>query len=272
MGAVVPLVMRGAAPVLSWIPDTSGLPLRQSTIDRLADLYAHSDERLAKAFAEGIAIGKVGKSNGVAVAGSVRPALADQGKDAIAKAAPSGAGAGAEPKNRPFREFVETAKAAAQFLAASDGPRVGALSFNGWDTHANEGVTNGLLSNRLAGLDLAIRTLHDGLGTAWGETAIVIVTEFGRTARPNGTGGTDHGTATAALVLGGAVKGGRVIADWPGLSDAALFEGRDLKPTMDLRGVLKGVLQDHLGIPSGALAARVFPDSSRIVPVGGLIA
>jgi uncharacterized protein (DUF1501 family) len=100
---------------------------------------------------------------------------------------------------------------------------------------------------------------------------VVVATEFGRTARINGTDGTDHGTATVALLAGGALKGGRVIADWPGLKPANLHEGRDLKPTTDLRGVLKGVLKDHLRLDEAALASKVFPDSGRVKPTPGLL-
>jgi uncharacterized protein (DUF1501 family) len=109
------------------------------------------------------------------------------------------------------------------------------------------------------------------MGPAWAETAVLIVTEFGRTARTNGTEGTDHGTGSAALLIGGAVKGGRVLADWPGLSDAALYEGRDLKPTGDIRAIMKGVLRDHLGIPDGALGTTVFPGSASVTGVRGLM-
>jgi uncharacterized protein (DUF1501 family) len=110
------------------------------------------------------------------------------------------------------------------------------------------------------------------MGAAWPDTVAVIVTEFGRTARVNGTEGTDHGMATIAIMVGGAVKGGRVLADWPGLRDAALYEGRDLAPTCDLRAVLKGVLRDHLGIPDGALAGGIFPHSAAARPLEGLMA
>ena len=110
------------------------------------------------------------------------------------------------------------------------------------------------------------------MGPAWKNTIVAVVTEFGRTARVNGTQGTDHGTATVALLLGGAVKGGRVLADWPGLRDAAPYDGRDLAPTRDLRAVLKGVLRDHLGVPDGALGTSVFPDSSGAKALDGLIA
>jgi uncharacterized protein (DUF1501 family) len=98
-----------------------------------------------------------------------------------------------------------------------------------------------------------------------------VVTEFGRTARINGTAGTDHGTGTVAFLAGGALNGGRVIADWPGLRDTDLFESRDLKATTDLRGVMKGLLADHLGIGANALGERVFPDSQDVKPMQGLI-
>jgi uncharacterized protein (DUF1501 family) len=252
MGAVVPLVMRGGAPVLSWIPKVYNLPLRDSTVARLMDLYQHTDPVLARALAEGMEINRVAEANAAPASTAVAP------------------GAPAPP--RPHREFTEAAEAAAKFMTAADGPRVGALSYNGWDTHANEGVVQGQLAGRLAGLDAAIQTLHEGLGAAWKDTIIVVATEFGRTARENGTSGTDHGMATCALFLGGAVKGGRVLADWPGLSDNNLYENRDLKPTMDLRIVLKGLLRDHLGVPDGALGTTVFPGTATIKGMDGLVA
>jgi uncharacterized protein (DUF1501 family) len=177
----------------------------------------------------------------------------------------------AQQRTRLFREFTEAAEVAAKFLAAADGPRIGALSYNGWDTHANKGVLQGQFANRLTGLDEAIKSLQTGLGPVWKETVVLIITEFGRTVRVNGTAGTDHGMATCALLVGGAVNGGRVIADWPGLAEAQLYENRDLKPTADLRALLKGVLQDHIGIPEGALAQTVFPDSTTVRPWKDLI-
>jgi uncharacterized protein (DUF1501 family) len=253
MGAVVPLVMRGKAPVMSWIPKANGLELRDSTVARLMDLYGQTDPKLAKAFAQGMEIDRVDRA-GAGMA-----------------AAPKVATPGLPPAARPFRDFVDTAETAAKFLSAADGPRIGTLSYNGWDTHANEGAAQGQLANRLAGLDAAIRAFADGMGAAWKDTVVIIVTEFGRTAAVNGSEGTDHGTATAALLLGGAVKGGRVIANWPGLAPQNLFEARDLAPTCDLRTVLKGVLRDHLGVPTGALANAVFPDSGSAKPTEGLI-
>ena len=255
MDAVVPLVMRGKAEVLSWIPKVYNVPLRDSTVARLMDLYADTDPVLAKAFAQGMEINRVAEA-GAMVAAALT---------ATPKQPPT------PTQQRPFRDFTDAAEAAAKFLASTDGPRIGALSYNGWDTHANEGVVQGLLGNRLAGLDLALKTFHDGMGAAWKDTVVIVVTEFGRTARVNGTDGTDHGMATCAVAMGGAVKGGRILADWPGLADAALYENRDLKPTADLRGLLKGVLRDHLGIPDGALANAVFPDSTAVKPLHGLI-
>jgi uncharacterized protein (DUF1501 family) len=256
IGAVVPLLMRGKAPALSWIPKVNNLPLRDSTIARLMDLYAETDPVLAKAFAEGMEISRV--------------ADADAPTSAPATSQPQ---APAQlPAARLNREFIEPAEAAAKFLSTPEGPRIGVLSYNGWDTHANEGPIKGQLALRLAGLDAAIRALESGMGPAWKDTIVAIVTEFGRTARVNGTQGTDHGMATVALLAGGAVKGGRILADWPGLGEAALYEGRDLAPTRDLRAVLKGVLRDHLGVPNGALGASIFPDSAKAKALDGLVA
>ena len=140
------------------------------------------------------------------------------------------------------------ARGAAKLMAADDGPRIAALAFDGWDTHANEGGPVGRLAQLLSGPRRRARGIRKRLGERWRDTVIVVATEFGRTARINGTEGTDHGTGTIALLAGGAVKGGRVIADWPGLKPASLYEGRDLAPTTDLRAVIKGVLHDHLGV------------------------
>ena len=164
------------------------------------------------------------------------------------------------------------AEGAAKLMAADDGPRIAALAFDGWDTHANEGGATGRLAQLLGGLDGAFEAFESGLGPHWRDTAVVAITEFGRTARINGTTGTDHGTATVAFLLGGAVKGGRVIADWPGLRDAQLHEGRDLKPTIDLRSVLKGLLADQFGLLDSSLGEKVFPKSAGVAPMRGLLA
>jgi uncharacterized protein (DUF1501 family) len=170
---------------------------------------------------------------------------------------------------KPMR-YTELVRAAAGFLRRDDGPQVAVFDTTGWDTHANEGSAEGQLASRLAALDAGLRTLKEELGPTWANTAVVLATEFGRTAATNGTRGTDHGTATAAFLLGGAVQGGRVIADWPGLSPHSLYQGRDLKPTADLRSVLKGVLSEHLLVPSSAMETSVFPNSAGARPIKGL--
>jgi len=157
--------------------------------------------------------------------------------------------------------------ATAAVLTEPGGARVVVVDVGGWDTHAGQQNT---LSKRFAALDTGLAGLRDGMGALWAETAVIVVTEFGRTVEANGTGGTDHGTGAAALLLGGAVRGG-VHADWPGLAASARQDGRDLRPTTDLRAVFKGLLRDHLGVPSRALASSIFPESDAIKPLGGLI-
>ena len=152
--------------------------------------------------------------------------------------------------------------ATARFLTADNGPRIAVLEAGGWDTHQNQGAATGGLANRLAGLDDGLAALRDGLGSTWSDTVVAVVTEFGRTVHVNGTRGTDHGTATAAILIGGAVNGGRVLADWPGLRKADLYEGRDLMPTTDARSLFKGILADHLEVPNSLLERSVFPDSA----------
>jgi uncharacterized protein (DUF1501 family) len=126
------------------------------------------------------------------------------------------------------------------------------------------------LATRLAYLDAFIDGLAGGLGPAWKDTIVVSATEFGRTARVNGTRGTDHGTASTALVMGGALKRGGIIGDWPTLEPARLFENRDTAPTADMRGLFKGVLRDHLGLERTTLDTLVFPDSAGVAPMAGV--
>jgi uncharacterized protein (DUF1501 family) len=173
--------------------------------------------------------------------------------------------------NARTNAFYEFGKGAARLLVKDEGPRIAAISLDGWDTHAREGAGNGRLADLLRGMDGMLHVMRAELGAVWRETVVVVVTEFGRTARENGTAGTDHGTATSALLLGGAVKGGRIIADWPGLAENKLHEGRDLAPTTDLRAVLKGVLRDHLDVSERDLATLVFPGSLGVRPLDGLI-
>ncbi|MBK3425005.1 DUF1501 domain-containing protein, partial [Methylobacterium ajmalii] len=163
------------------------------------------------------------------------------------------------------------AEGAARLVATDDGPRIAALALDGWDTHANEGGATGRLAGLLGGLDGVFSAFAEVLAPRWADTAILVVTEFGRTARVNGTTGTDHGTGTVAFLLGGAVRGGRVLADWPGLAPAQLHQGRDLAPTTDLRAVAKGLAADLFGLSPAVLARSVFPGTEALRPVGGLV-
>ncbi|HLW93037.1 MAG TPA: DUF1501 domain-containing protein [Roseiarcus sp.] len=244
VGATPPLVLRGGAPILGWAP--SGLPAASDDLNaRVLDLYKHRDSALATALRAGLDADLLATR---------------QGMD------------GLKPGGDIALAMRKAAEGAARLINADDGPRVAALAFDGWDTHANEGGATGRLAQLLGGLDAAIAAFESELGPRWKDTAIVAITEFGRTAHINGTVGTDHGTGTVAFLAGGAVAGGRVIADWPGLKTANLFEGRDLKPTTDLRGVLKGVLADQFGLSQDVLARAVFPDTSAVKPMAGLIA
>jgi uncharacterized protein (DUF1501 family) len=250
VGPIAPLVVRGPAPVLSWTPPRLE-PATDDTLMRLLELYRHTDVSMARALEERIGLAAIARAGGIdTMPKNVQPAAAAQVR----------------------AYFAESAGSAAKFMARPDGPRVGALAFDGWDTHANEGAVNGRLAALLGALDGAIAAIEIGMGPAWRDTVVAVVTEFGRTARINGSDGTDHGTGTIALLVGGAVKGGRVIADWPGLKEANLHQQRDLKPTTDLHAVLKGVLRDHLRLPDAALAATVFPDSAAVKAISGLVA
>jgi uncharacterized protein (DUF1501 family) len=170
------------------------------------------------------------------------------------------------PKNGGRFGFPVLAKAAGAMLRAPDGPRIAALELGGWDTHT--GQSNRMVQP-LTQLDTGLDALRTALGEAWSKTVVMVMTEFGRTARMNGTNGTDHGTATAAFLAGGAVAGGRVVANWPGLGRGQLFEDRDLAPTTDIRSVAKGILMAHLGLHQAALAA-VFPGGDA-QPSRGLV-
>jgi uncharacterized protein (DUF1501 family) len=250
VGPVVPLVVRGPAPVLSWTPQRI-VPASEDTLMRLIDLYQHADPALAR-----VLQGRLGLMH-LASNGNM-DALTPAQREQLAGLAAVRA------------YFAEAAGTAAKLMARAEGPRVGALAFNGWDTHIDEGAVGGRLGNLLGALDGAIAAIETGMGPAWNETVVVLVTEFGRTAHINGDNGTDHGTGTVALLAGGALKGGRVVTDWPGLKEASLFEKRDLKATTDLRAVLKGVLKDHLRIEDKALANAIFPDSPGVAPMAGL--
>jgi uncharacterized protein (DUF1501 family) len=253
VGPVTPLVVRGPAPVMSWVPQQL-LPASEDTQMRLLDLYRHTDPKLASALEGRRDLFTLARKGGLE---TMTPRDGQQAAQGIARV-------------RAY--FAEVAGAAAKYLERADGPRIGALGLVGWDTHINEGAASGQLAALLGALDEAIAAIEKGMAGAWRETVVAVVTEFGRTARINGTDGTDHGTATVALLVGGALKGGRVIADWPGLKPANLHDGRDLTPTIDLRAVLKGVLKDHLRVDEKALATSVFPDSAGVSPTPDLFA
>jgi uncharacterized protein (DUF1501 family) len=250
VGPITPLVVRGPAPVMSWAPQQV-LPASDDTQARLLDLYRHTDAKLASALEERIRLVALGRAGG-----SDAPNAGQLPPPGIARA-------------RAY--FAEAAGTAARYLARPDGPRVGAMGFVGLDTHINEGAAAGQLAGLLGALDGAMAAIETNMGGAWRETVVVIITEFGRTARINGTDGTDHGTGTVALLAGGALKGGRIVADWPGLKPANLYQARDLKPTTDLRAMLKGLLRDHLRVEATALASSVFPDSGDVEAMAGLV-
>ena len=143
-------------------------------------------------------------------------------------------------------------------MLLGDGARIAMIETTGWDTHSGQ---RGRLNAQLRDLDQTVAALKAGLGPEWSNTLVVVATEFGRTARPNGTGGTDHGQASVSMLLGGAVAGGKIVADWPGLTRAALYEGRDLKPTTDLDALIAGALAQHFAIEPTRTMATLFPES-----------
>ena len=233
----VPLVLRGPVTVGSWAP--SRLPdTDEDTLARVREIYEAADPILAARLTEALNARDLADAAGME----------------------SGMRAGGQ-------QLAPLAAAAGRFLAAEDGPRIAVVEAGGWDTHANQGGATGALAQRLQQLDNGIASLQRELGPAWARTTVMIVTEFGRTVAANGTRGTDHGTAGAAFVVGGAVAGGRMLADWPGLSARDLYEGRDLMPTLDLRALFKGALGEQYGLSTRALETEIFPGSSDIAPV-----
>ncbi|MGH9220518.1 MAG: DUF1501 domain-containing protein [Vicinamibacterales bacterium] len=161
-------------------------------------------------------------------------------------------------------------QAAARILRQDDGPNIAAMEFSGWDTHANQGLAGGALDRLLGQLAEGLMTFRTDMGPAWSNTTVVVMTEFGRTARANGTRGTDHGTAGAGLLIGPKVKKSAAFADWPGLDDRLLFEGRDLKPTLDVRAVLKAAIAGTFDLSRPQLD-RVFPNAPEVRPLYDLL-
>jgi uncharacterized protein (DUF1501 family) len=233
---VMPLAMRGSDRAGIWSPP---LPraLPDALIRQLQPLYAED------------------------------PALAPMFEDAMQAAEMDMAPTGGRTQRVAFR-LPEAMAAAAQRMHGADGARIGFVEDSGWDTHRCQQAA---LDRKFAELDAGLRACREGLGSAWSRTVIAVVTEFGRTVAVNGSAGTDHGVGGLALLAGGAVRGGRIGGDWPGLAPSALHQGRDLRPTTDLRALFKGLLASHLAVPEAALETRVFPDSRAIRPLEGLL-
>ena len=240
LGQSIPLVLRGPAHVGSWSP--SRLPGPDADLlERLAALYM-GDPLLERSF-------KAARESQAMMAGQPAPGMEGGGQPVLA-----------------------LATAAGEVLARRDGPRVASIDFGGWDTHISQLGEYGALTRNLRLLDRSVAALKTSLGAAWQQAAVLIVTEFGRTVAPNGSSGTDHGTAGAAFVAGGTVRGGRVVTDWPGLGERDLHEGRDLRPTLDLRALFKAALIAQMAIDEATLEAQVFPGSAGVRPLEGLFA
>jgi uncharacterized protein (DUF1501 family) len=234
LGPAVPLILQGSARVRSW--SDSGLP-------------AADEDFLAR----------------VTVAYQNDPLFAAALHDARGGAKPA-VGMG-DTAGEPAQVYVKAARAAADLLARPDGPRVAVLESQGWDTHFAQ---ERRLTELLGDLSRGLLELQRGLGEAWRETVVMVVSEFGRTAAENGSRGTDHGTGGLALLAGGAVAGGRIVGDWPGLSDRALYEGRDVLATNAYERLFKAILIGHLGLDPGFVEDRVFPASRAQSPMDGL--
>lgn len=242
VAAGMPRSLAGPHPVLSWSPTELG-SVEEAYVDRLHVLYRR-DARLQDRFEAALQLQHLQEEEGMAPDMGIR----------------RGAGA----------QLTPVMEATARFLRDPLGPNIAAVEFSGWDTHANQGMSGGALDRQLGRLADALTSFKSEMGLGWGDTTVVVMTEFGRTARPNGTGGTDHGTAGAAFVLGPGVAGSVVLADWPGLGQRDLYEGRDLRPTLDTRALLKGVVSGVFDL-TAAQVGRIFPGSEGVRPVTGLL-
>ena len=249
--AVMPLTMRGNAKVETWSPP---LPTDVNPIllQRLQPLYA-ADVQLAAPFAR-------------AIAQQTDSPVPDNAFKPGAAMKVDGSG---KPRKRKAGGLPVMMGAAGGFMGKADGPRVAFVEDDGWDTHANEAV---IVTRKIAELDAGVKAFHQSIGAMWGRTVVIVATEFGRTAHINGTGGTDHGTGGSMFLAGGALRGGRVAGNWPGIGSGELYQNRDVHATTDFRSVFKGVLAAHLGIAESLLESRVFPDSQGAEALGNLVA
>jgi len=166
------------------------------------------------------------------------------------------------------RDAATMGRMAASFLGRADGPRLAMIETDGWDTHTGQ---NARLATQLRNLDNLLGGLQEGLGAAWSKTVILVATEFGRTVAANGTGGTDHGTGAVAMMVGGAVQGGRIVSDWPGLANANLLDGRDLKPTLALDALVTAACAESFALDPDRLSSVLFPHGARGKPVTRLL-
>jgi uncharacterized protein (DUF1501 family) len=233
-----PLIMRGPAPVLGWSP-TWFTQVDNPILYMIRTLYRDRDPALLRILEHGLKADRLAER-----------VDEDDGQISTLRKGFRGAG---------------------RLVAASDGPRIAVLSVGGFDTHSGQGAADGMLADVLGELDAGIGDFRTAVGAAWGQTVMVLATEFGRTVRVNGDDGTDHGVGTAVLLAGGAVNGGKVFGDWPGLAPNRLYENSDLRPTTDLRAVFKGVLKDHLGVPGTLLNSTIFPESAGVAPMRNLV-
>ena len=227
----VPLALRGSAPVSNYAP--SALPqASEDLLARVSQLYA-ADSELGPLWSRAL------------------ETKAMAGDDTM----------------RNLNDARAAGELAASLMRDAGGARIGMIELGGWDTHANQ---RGAFARSARQLDALLAAYKAGMGAGWADTMVVVATEFGRTAKLNGTGGTDHGTASAALVMGGAVRGGRVVADWPGLAEPQLYEGRDLAPTTALESVLAGAVAEHLRLDPVRAMAQLFPGRDA-APLSGIV-
>ncbi|MET0313044.1 MAG: DUF1501 domain-containing protein [Hansschlegelia sp.] len=234
-----PLVLRGPAPVLGWSPTWFSEPPEDIT-GAVTTMLKMTDGTLYDTLKAGM------KANALAE----KTSSSDDGD---------------------VSEFRRAFRGAARLLTAANGPRIAVMSVANFDTHQNQGTTDGFLWGSLNELDTGLAEFRDYAAKIWPNTVVVMATEFGRTVHVNGDNGTDHGVGTVALLAGGAVAGGKVRGDWPGISQKNLLDASDLRPTTDLRAIFKGVLQDHVGVPKKVLDETVFPGSKAVKPMGGLV-
>jgi len=269
VGTTAPLILRGKVQAASWSPgkgvdETARLPTL------LQDLY-RNDPMLGPAFARGLETETMAQQAMTAMAPTPAMNVAAASTPTMTgMPSPMSQNTANDRQNRAGSEAArKLGSTLGGFMIQAGGPQIAAISLDGFDTHAGQA---GQIATRLSYMDAVLDGLHTGLGAEWKNTVVIAVTEFGRTARVNGTGGTDHGTGSTGLVMGGALKkGGGIVGDWPGLADNALFENRDTAPTVDMRGLFKGVLAEHIGVDRAILESKVFPDSAAAKPVTGLV-